>query len=80
MKALLPKLTERLTKFTEQARQLNVPEFRNKVVKDEDELINHAWLWWRVGGWFVENDLIITEAGMLEIRLLRIVLLSTPPL
>ncbi|KJA15249.1 hypothetical protein HYPSUDRAFT_92030 [Hypholoma sublateritium FD-334 SS-4] len=63
MKELLPKLTDRLKDFTEKARQLDVPEFRNEDVDDEDEPINHAWLWWRVGGWFIEDDLIITEAG-----------------
>ena len=65
MKALLPKLTARLREFTDKARQLDVPEFKNEVVEDEDEPINHAWLWWRIGGWFKQNDLIITEAGTL---------------
>ena len=39
MKALLPKLTARLREFTDKARQLDVPEFKNEVVEDEDEPI-----------------------------------------
>jgi pyruvate decarboxylase len=65
MKALLPKLTRRLQEFSKKASQLEVPEFKNKPVVDTDALITHDWFWWRVGGWFQEKDLIVTESGML---------------
>ena len=65
MKALLPKLGERLKDFRDQAIQLEVPKFENKKVGDTKAPITHDWLWWRLGGWFKEKDLIITEAGTL---------------
>jgi len=65
MKALLPQLAKRLQDFSDKASQLKVPEFKNKKVVDTDARITHDWLWWRVGGWFKEKDLIITEAGTL---------------
>jgi len=66
MKALLPKLTERLKEFKGKASQLTVPKFENtKVVDTKDVPIKHDWLWWRVGGWFRKDDLIVTEAGTL---------------
>lgn len=65
MKVLLPKLAKRLYEFRRKAIQLKVPEFKNKVVIDADGPITHEWLWWRVGGWLKEKDLIITEAGTL---------------
>jgi pyruvate decarboxylase len=80
MKVLLPKLAERLKDFREKASQLQVPEFKNTVVTDTDALITHAWLWWRIGAWFQEKDLIVTEAGMLYIESVSfIVLLTSPP-
>ncbi|KAF8880218.1 hypothetical protein CPB84DRAFT_1792704 [Gymnopilus junonius] len=64
MKTLLPKLAQRLQEFVKKASQLEVPLFRNKAVVDtKDKLITHDWLWWRVGGWFREKDMIVTEAG-----------------
>lgn len=69
MKELLPKLGARLKDFKEKASQLTVPKFELKKVTDSDKLITHDWLWWRLGAWFKENDLIITEAGMLYNRL-----------
>jgi len=64
MKALLPKLAERLKDFSEKAKELEVPEFKNKDVEDEkDKDIKHEWLWWRFGKWFKTKDLIITESG-----------------
>ncbi|KAF8810967.1 putative pyruvate decarboxylase 2 [Phlegmacium glaucopus] len=64
MKALLPKLAQRLKDFSEKSSQLVVPEFKNKKVVDTPDVdIKHEWLWWRVGGWFQEKDLIITESG-----------------
>jgi len=63
MKAILPKLTDRLKEFYWKATQLKVPPFRNKIVTDSNRLITHEWLWWRFGGWFKEKDLIVTEAG-----------------
>jgi len=69
MKTLLPKLAQRLLEingFKEKASQLEVPKFENKTVVDtKDKLITHDWLWWRVGGWFQEKDMIVTEAGTL---------------
>ena len=77
MKVLLPKLAERLKHFRAKASQLRVPVFRNKVVKDTDANITHDWLWWRVGGWFKEKDLIITEAGSLYIESVSFIVLLT---
>lgn len=68
MKKLLPKLAKRLKDFSAKASQLKVPEFKNKKVKDTDAKITHDWLWWRIGGWFKEKDLIVTEAGTLYIE------------
>jgi len=66
MKTLLPKLAQRLQGFKDKASQLKVPKFENKTVVDtKDKLITHDWLWWRVGGWFKEKDMIVTEAGTL---------------
>ena len=66
MKTLLPKLARRLQGFKYKASQLTVPKFENKTVVDtKDKLITHDWLWWRVGGWFKEKDMIVTEAGTL---------------
>lgn len=74
MKVLLPKLAERLKDFREKASQLHVPEFKNKVVTDTDALITHAWLWWRLGAWFQEKDLIVTEAGSVSYGVLDLAL------
>lgn len=51
--------------------KLNVqpgPETNNDIAEEDqeisnDQVINHAWLWPRVGQWLLPNDIVITETG-----------------
>jgi len=63
MKWLLPKLTERLEKFHSVASRIPVPPFVNHVPIENDPVISHSWLWPRLGRFFKEKDVIVTETG-----------------
>jgi len=75
MKVLLPKLANSLKEFSDKASQLEVPKFETVPVADKpDDPINHKWFWPRVGGWFQEKDLIVTEAGSVSYGVLDLAL------
>ncbi|KAG1838027.1 thiamine diphosphate-binding protein [Suillus subalutaceus] len=57
MKSLLPKLTERLSKYQEVASR--IPMFP----KESDDKISHAYFWPRVGKFFRKQDIIVAETG-----------------
>lgn len=63
MKWLLPKLTERLSKYREDAARIPVPRYRLDVPQESDDLISHAYFWPRVGKFFRKEDVIVSETG-----------------
>ncbi|KAG2358323.1 thiamine diphosphate-binding protein [Suillus spraguei] len=63
MKLLLPKLTERLSKYKEDASRIPVPHYKLDVPKESDDKISHAYFWPRVGKFFRKLDVIVTETG-----------------
>ncbi|KAG1840611.1 thiamine diphosphate-binding protein [Suillus subalutaceus] len=63
MKSLLPKLTERLSKYQEVASRIPVPHYRLDVPKESDDKISHAYFWPRVGKFFRKQDIIVAETG-----------------
>ena len=63
MKRLLPKLTEHLQPFKEDAKQITVPQFTLPVPKEDNDKITHYWLWPRVGQFFRKGDVIVAETG-----------------
>jgi pyruvate decarboxylase len=73
MKWLLPKLTERLSKYREDAARIPVPRYRLDVPQESDDLISHAYLWPRVGKFFRKEDVIVSETG--ESKLIYILLM-----
>ncbi|KAG1898119.1 thiamine diphosphate-binding protein [Suillus fuscotomentosus] len=56
MKWLLPKLTERLSKFQEGASRIPVPHYKLDIPKESDDKISHAHFWPR-------QDVIVAETG-----------------
>lgn len=63
MKWLLPKLTERLSKFQEGASRIPVPHYKLDIPKESDDKISHAHFWPRVGKFFRKQDVIVAETG-----------------
>ncbi|KAG0696394.1 thiamine diphosphate-binding protein, partial [Suillus ampliporus] len=63
MKWLLPKLTERLSKYQEGASQIPVPRYQLDVPKESNNKISHAYFWPRVGKFFRKQDVIVAENG-----------------
>lgn len=63
MKWLLPKLTERLSKYKEGASRIPVPRYKLDVPKESDDNISHAYFWPRVGKFFRKQDVIVAETG-----------------
>jgi TPP-dependent 2-oxoacid decarboxylase len=63
MKLLLPKLTERLSKYQEVASRIPVPHYKLDVPKESDDQISHAYFWPRVGKFFRKQDIIVAETG-----------------
>ena len=63
MKHLLPKLTQRLQPFKEDAKAIDVPRFTLPVPQEDNETISHSWLWPRVGQFFKPGDVIVAETG-----------------
>lgn len=63
MKSLLPKLTERLSKYQEGASRIPVPHYKLDVPKESDDKISHAYFWPRVGKFFRKQDIIVAETG-----------------
>lgn len=63
MKSLLPKLTERLSKYQESASRIPVPHYKLDVPKESDDKISHAYFWPRVGKFFRKQDIIVAETG-----------------
>jgi len=62
-KYLLPKLAERLEKFHSVASKIAVPRFFNHVPVEDNSIISHSWFWPRVGEFFRQKDVIVTETG-----------------
>ena len=65
MKELLPKLTERLVRYSDRASRIEVPRFLNVIPYEDHDKISHTWFWPRVGDFFKPKDVIITETGAL---------------
>lgn len=63
MKWLVPKLTERLSKFQEGASRIPVPHYKFDIPKESDDKISHAYFWPRVGKFFRKQDVIVAETG-----------------
>ncbi|EIN12769.1 pyruvate decarboxylase [Punctularia strigosozonata HHB-11173 SS5] len=63
MKSLIPKLTKRLARFKESAKEIAVPKFELPVPQEADDVISHAWLWPTVGTFFKPKDVIVAETG-----------------
>ena len=63
MKRLLPKLTQRLHSYKEDATKLEVAKYIPEIPKEETDEITHAYLWPRVGKFFKSNDIIVAETG-----------------
>jgi pyruvate decarboxylase len=60
---LLPKLTERLSKYKEGASRIPVPRFKLDVPKERDYKISHAYFWPRMGNFFRKQDVVVAETG-----------------
>ncbi|OAX42334.1 pyruvate decarboxylase [Rhizopogon vinicolor AM-OR11-026] len=63
MKLLLPKLTERLSKYKQGALKIPVLRFKLDVPKEGDYKISHAYFWPRLGKFFRKQDVIVAETG-----------------
>ncbi|KAG2145865.1 thiamine diphosphate-binding protein [Suillus clintonianus] len=63
MKLLLPKLTERLSKYKEGASRIPLPRYKLDVPDESDDKISHAYFWPRVGKFFRKQDVIVAETG-----------------
>jgi len=66
MKVLLPKLTARLKEYREDAKCSPVPRYKPDVPQEADERISHSYFWPRLGQFFKEGDIIISETGKYE--------------
>jgi pyruvate decarboxylase len=64
MKQLLPKLTARLQPLQRGPGEALVPEYKQVIPKESNEIITHSWLWPRVGAFFKPKDVIIAETGL----------------
>ncbi|KAG9315659.1 thiamine diphosphate-binding protein [Chiua virens] len=63
MKALLPKLTSRLSKHLPLASELAVPKPNREVPVEHTDVITHSYFWPRVAKFFQEKDVIVAETG-----------------
>ncbi|KAG5642153.1 hypothetical protein DXG03_003557 [Asterophora parasitica] len=63
MKQFIPKLTERLTSYHENASEITVPKFVTDVPKEENGDITHTWFWPRIAKFLKPKDVIVTETG-----------------
>lgn len=72
MKSLLPKLTERLSKYQDAASRIPVPRYRLDVPKESDDKISHTYFWPRVGKFFRKLDVIVSETGTSNFGLLDV--------
>jgi len=72
MKQLLPKLTEKLRNYKQEAVKIAVPRFKCEVPQAHGTDITHAWFWPRFGSFFKENDVIVTETGTSNFGILDI--------
>lgn len=63
MKFLLPKLTARLKEYRGRAEQLPTSHYSLEVPREADDKISHSYFWPRVGKFFKEKDVIVTETG-----------------
>ncbi|KAF8073823.1 thiamine diphosphate-binding protein [Lyophyllum atratum] len=63
MKEFIPKLSDRLASYRENACKIPVPKFVTPVPKEDNAIISHAWLWPRVAQFFKSKDVIVTETG-----------------
>jgi len=63
MKLLLPKLTERLKKYREDASRIPVPHFTLPIPQESDNKITHTYFWPRLGKFFRKQDVIVAETG-----------------
>ncbi|KAF9565691.1 pyruvate decarboxylase THI3 [Agrocybe pediades] len=72
MKQLLPKLTERLQSFHSVASKIEVPPFIKQLPKEESTVISHLWFWPRLGYFFKQKDVIVTETGTANFGILDV--------
>ncbi|KAF9267466.1 pyruvate decarboxylase [Marasmius fiardii PR-910] len=63
MKQILPKLTERLQSYAEQANSIPVPHFTSPIPREDTKEITHAWFWPRLTSFFREKDVVVAETG-----------------
>lgn len=63
MKALLPKLTERLQSLHHKFKQIPVPPFVAEIPKEDNQVISHDFLWPRVGKFLKNDDVVVAETG-----------------
>ncbi|KAG9315661.1 thiamine diphosphate-binding protein [Chiua virens] len=63
MKALLPKLTSRLSKHHLQASELVVPRPKLDVPVEHTDVITQSYFWPRVAKFFRKKDVIVAETG-----------------
>ncbi|KIM66897.1 hypothetical protein SCLCIDRAFT_1210949 [Scleroderma citrinum Foug A] len=63
MKVLLPKLTARLKEYREGAKCSPVPRYKLDVPQETDQRISHSYFWPRLGQFFKDGDIIISETG-----------------
>lgn len=72
MKALIPKLAERLASHRDNAINIPVPKFVTPVPKEDKGTITHAWFWPRIGSFFKPKDVIVTETGTANFGILDV--------
>ena len=65
MKELLPKLAAKLERFRAVGEKIKIPPFVHKCPEYEGSHIEQDWFWPRMGSFFREKDVIITETGNL---------------
>jgi pyruvate decarboxylase len=63
MKAMLPRLTEKLRSFHPVSSKIPVPDFIKKVPGEPSHDITHLWFWPRLSFFFQNQDVIVTETG-----------------
>lgn len=72
MKAMLPRLTEKLRAFHSVSSKINVPDFIKKVPGEPSHDITHLWFWPRLSFFFQNQDVIVTETGTANFGILEV--------
>lgn len=63
MNGVLAKVTQKLGKLNIEAGPTPDNKIPQKEIDSSSPIINHAWLWPRLGQWLQKDDVIITETG-----------------